>query len=353
MERAIRVGKRFFDEFNRNDLPELAAGLAYRFLFAIFPFGLFVAALTAFAAQWIGLNDPSAQIMAALGDNLPSDIAEAIRPELQRVLDVARPELVSIGALGALWAATGGSMSLIKGTNRAFEVEDSRGFFHKTGLAIGLTLLATIGVLASFVTIVGGSFITEQIAQQLGLGAAWPTISLLRWPLVAVALSLAVGLLYRAAPDCQIPWRWAVAGGAIFTVGWLLVTAVFAWYVTNLGDFGATYGALGGVIVVMLWFYLTGLLLLVSAQLIAVLLAEFQPETRETPATDATASTDQAAATGAPAPVTAVEPPPARRARTREAAERGSAMFAGAVAAIGLAIGALLARLAGSAKDDT
>ena len=126
MRGAVDFLKTYLTEFQKNDLPGLSAELAYRFLFAIFPFGLFVAALTAFVAQGIGMSDPSGQIMGALGDNLPPDVAAAVQPELQRVLDVARPGLLTIGALAALWAATGGTNALIKGTNKAFEVEDKR-----------------------------------------------------------------------------------------------------------------------------------------------------------------------------------------------------------------------------------
>ena len=239
MRGAVDFLKTYLTEFQKNDLPGLSAELAYRFLFAIFPFGLFVAALTAFVAQGIGMSDPSGQIMGALGDNLPPDVAAAVQPELQRVLDVARPGLLTIGALAALWAATGGTNALIKGTNKAFEVEDKRSFVVKTALAIALTLLATIGILVAFVTIVGGSLLTEQLAEQVGIGGAWQTISLIRWPLVAVALTLAVAILFHFAPAIRPSWRWCIVGGVVFTVGWLATTALFAFYVSNVANFGA------------------------------------------------------------------------------------------------------------------
>ena len=339
MQRVVGIAKRFVTEFAKNDLPEFAAGLAYRSLFAIFPFGLFLAALSAYVARWIGIEDPTGQVLGVLGDNLPPDVANAIGPELQRVIGTAHPELVSIGALAALWAATGGMNSLIKGMNKAFEVEETRSFVRKTVIAIVLTLMATIGVVLSFVTIVGGSLITDQVAQQLGLTSEWRTLSLLRWPMVGLALTVAVAVLYRLAPDTRLPWRWAFIGAAVFTVGWLLATALFAWYLSNIANFGAAYGALGGVIVLMLWFYLTGLLLIGSAQLIAVLITEFDPQ-----------EAGGAGIERATPPPTRVEASRARRRDRRwrsSPRERGSGLTAGVIVAAGLLVGAVLAWLAG------
>jgi membrane protein len=381
MRGAVDFAKTYFTEFTKNDLPGLSAELAYRFLFALFPFGLFVAALLAFGAQAIGMSDPSGQIMSALGDNLPPDIAAAVQPELQRVLGVARPGLVTVGALAALWAATGGTNALIKGTNKAFEVDDERNFFVKTAWAIGLTLLATIGILFAFVTIVGGSLFTEQLAEQVGIGGAWQTISLIRWPLVAIGLIVAVAILYHFAPAIRPSWRWCFVGATIFTVGWLITTALFAFYVMNVANYGATYGALGGVIALMLWFYITGLLLTGSAQLAAVLMRRYEPErlrelqgaSRGTTAKIVDTAKDVAgkAAEGVGVAAGSVagaastlasddEPRPRHRSvapRRPAAPERpettpADAVRAGGIVALGVAVGAVIARLIGSSEDD-
>jgi membrane protein len=273
------IGARFVRSVQEHDLTGLAAELAYRFLFAVFPFGLFLAALGAFAAGWLGIENPAQQIVDGLGDNLPPALASALAPELERVIGTARPGLLSFGAIAALWAATGGTNALIKAMNRAYDVEETRSFVPRTLLAIGLTLLGSLGILVSFVTIVGGALVTEQIAEQLGLsGQAWFLLSLARWPAVFVLLVVAVAILYRLAPNVRTPWRWAFGGAALFTAGWLIATWAFAWYVGTMGNYGATYGALGGVIVLMLWFYLTGLLLVGAAALTASAASVVEPE---------------------------------------------------------------------------
>ena len=265
-------------QFQAHDVPGLGAELAYRFLFAIFPFGLFVAALGAFVAAWLRIDNPTGQILSALGDNLPPDIANSLRPELARVIDTTRPGLLSIGAIAALWAATGGTNALMKGMNRAYDVEETRPIPARYAVAIGLTLLACVGVLASFVTIVGGSLITQQIANQLGVGAqTWTALQLLRWPLVFLFLVVAVSILYRFAPNIAAPWRPILVGATAFALGWLLATFVFALYVANFANYGATYGSLGSVIVLMLWFYLTAVLLVAGAELAAALTRAVDP----------------------------------------------------------------------------
>ena len=275
---AIRIGRRFIDEFQRDDVAGLAAELAYRFLFAIFPFGIFVAALAAFIAAAAGLADPTSQIMGSLGDNLPPAIADGIRPQLEAVLGEGRPGLLTVGAIGALWAATGGMNALIKAMNRAWEVEDTRPFLPKTALAVGLTLLASVGIVASFVTIVGASLLTTQISTRLGLDRGLvDVVGVIRWPLVFALLSVAVAILYHWAPNFRAPWRWCLAGGALFAVAWTVTTWLFSLYVANFGTYANTYGALGGVIVLMLWFYLSALILVASAALMAAALKELQP----------------------------------------------------------------------------
>jgi membrane protein len=274
-----RIRKRLIRNVKEDDLSGLSAEIAYRFLFAVFPFGLFAAALGSFAAAYLRVDNPADEVIHGLGDNLPPSIADAIRPELQHLLSSARPDLVSIGAIAALWAATGGTNALVKGMHRAYDADEIRPFLLRYGVAIGLTLLGAIGVLLSFVTVIGGAMLTEQIAGRLGLGAMSSTILwVLRWPAVFMVLTLAVSILYRYGPSVVVPWRWIVAGASVFALGWLVATAVLGFYVGNVADYGATYGSLGAVIVLMLWLYLTAALLMFGAEVTAALAHELTPD---------------------------------------------------------------------------
>ena len=277
-EAAVGVGKRLITGIREHDVSGLSAEIAYRFLFAVFPFGLFVAALGVGIAGWLRVDNPAERVLGGLGDNLPPAIADAIRPELEHLFETAGNSLVWTGALLALWAATGGTNALVKGIHRAYGVPEQRPFVLRYVIAIGLTLLAAAGVIASFVTIVGGATISQEVAEQVGFGdQAWFLIQILRWPAVFAALTIAVAILYRYAPSIVIPWRWILAGASIFTLGWLVATAVLGWYAANIADYGATYGSLGAVIVLMLWFYVTSALLLIGAEITAALARERSP----------------------------------------------------------------------------
>ena len=368
----LRIAKRFIADVQRDDVAGLAAELAYRFLFAIFPFGIFVAALTAFVAPSLGFQDPTSQLLGAIGDNLPAEVAAGIRPQLEAVIGTTQPGLLTLGAITALWAATGGTNSLIKAMNRSYEVEETRPLIPRYALAIGLTVLASIGLLVAFVTIVGASALTSEVTDALRLDPEVVSlVSLLRWPVVLVGLSAAVGVLYKLAPNFRAPWRWCLAGGAIFSIGWVIGTAALGLYVANFGNYSNTYGALGGVVVLMLWFYLSSAVLIGSAAFVASAMKEMRPETfaigraaAEQAAQDAAAkdaavqdaakprerSTDAIdpgrpveAARGIPAATALRVPaPPAS-----PASPAASWAAAGVAVAAGVAIGTFAARLAG------
>jgi membrane protein len=277
-EAPVSLGLDLWRRSQAHDLSGLSAELAYRFLFALFPFGLFLAALAAFVAVALGFGDPTPRIVAGLGDNLPPELAGSVQRELAHVIGEQRLSLVSIGALLALWAATTGTMTVIKAMNRAYGVRETRSLARRYGLGLALTIGGSIAILVAFVTIVGGAFLTERAVAGLGLGdAAWSTVSILRWPVVGGLLVGAATVVYRFGPNLQPSWRTATTGAVVFAVGWLMATFLFAQYVTRIADYGATYGALGGIIVLMIWLYLTGLVLLVGAEIVAIRLGRTEP----------------------------------------------------------------------------
>jgi membrane protein len=275
----VTFGVDLWRRSREHDVTGLSAELAYRFLFAIFPFGLFLIASAAFFATMLGLGDPTGTIVKGLGDNLPPELAGAVRPELEQVLSHQRFGLVSLGAVLALLAALTGTMTVIKAMNRAYGVRDDRPFVRRYALGIALTIAGSIGILVAFVTVVGGAFLTEQAVSTLGLGSTgFAVVSLLRWPVVFLLLVLAATIVYRVGPNLQPTWAEAVRGAIVFALGWLVLTAAFAFYVLHVADYGATYGTVGGIIVLMTWLYLTGLMLLIGAEVVAVQVWRTDPD---------------------------------------------------------------------------
>jgi membrane protein len=276
---AVGIAQTLRQRFKDNDIAGLSAEMAYRFLFALFPFGLFVAALGAFVASMLQIDNPAQQMISAMGDNLPAGVASALQPELERLVSSPRADLLSLGALAALWAATSGMNALVKGIHRAYGITEERPLVLRYAVAVGLTLLGAVGLIASFVTIIGGALVRQELAAGLGVGEqTFQLLQLLRWPAVALLLIVGVAVVYRYAPNLVVPWRWIFLGSAAFAVGWLVATGLLGLYVSTIGDYGATYGSLAGVIVLMLWLYVTSALLLAGAELTAAIARARSPE---------------------------------------------------------------------------
>ena len=273
------LARLYVRQLQRHDTTGLAAELAFRFMFATFPFVLFLAALGASLAGWLGVADPTGRIISTLGSSVPSGLVGPLQTQLEKVLAHTEPALLSVGALATLYTAAGGVNAVMKAMNRAFGVADNRSLPGRMAVDMALTVLGGIGIVTAVVAILGGMLVTRDLADRVGLGGAtWTALSLLRWPVSFAVLLLALTTLFRYASCVRPPWRWAVVGAAAFAVAWLVVTFGFGLYVSRLGQFDATYGALGGAIVLMLWYYLSAIILVCAAELTAILAETFDPD---------------------------------------------------------------------------
>lgn len=276
---ALDIGKRVVQESMQDDVTGLAAEMSYRFLFALFPMFIVIAAAGSMFAQASGVEDPTAELMAMGLDTLPADARSVIEGQLNSLLSSTQPGLLSVGLLAALWAGSGGIKAVIKGINRAYDVQETRPFWRANLVALGLTLLMAVAVIGGFLVLVVGQFFVERLATTFGDGGWQQTVvSLARWPIVVLLLIVGMAFLYWAAPNAKLPFRWISPGAVLFVIGWLVATAAFGFYVSNFANYNQTYGALGGVIVLMLWLYLTNIILLVGAELNAVLFQYNHPD---------------------------------------------------------------------------
>lgn len=262
-ERPLRFGQRI----GRHDVSGLAAELAYRFFLALFPLFIFLAALGAFVARALGIADPSGEIVRTFGAALPSEVATLVGDELRRVVERQDAGLLSVGALAALWAATGGTNAIFKALGRAYQTPETRPFWRVYPLAIGLTLAGGLLIVVGFAVFLGVEVAGAQAAAGLGLEPVWGVFLFLRWLLAIPVITLVVATLYRVGTAVRPPWRAALAGALVFALAWLAFTYVFGLYVNALGNYAATYGALGGVAGLLVWLYLSAFMLLVGAEL--------------------------------------------------------------------------------------
>ncbi|HEX5368582.1 MAG TPA: YihY/virulence factor BrkB family protein [Dehalococcoidia bacterium] len=289
----VKLVLQIYHEVSEDDLSGGAAELAYRFTLALFPFFIFLAALGGFVASAFHIQNPTDQIMNQLGDSLPKDTASVLRTQLGSVIESHNAGLLSIGIVGALWSASSGIGALMKTMDRIFEVDETRSMVQRYAIALGLTVLGAGLMVVAFALFFTGQVYGPQIAGNIGLqGEAATAFTLARWPIAVAMILIAVAFLYWQAPNTDVALRWVTPGALFFAVVWLVATYLFGLYVSHFGSYNATYGALGGVVVLLVWLYLTGFVILLGAEIDSVLEQRYAEESKS-PAAERRASNAQ------------------------------------------------------------
>jgi membrane protein len=251
-------------ETSEDDAFGLAAQLAYYFFLALFPAVLFLLALASFFPLTNFIDDAT----RALRPIAPPDVMGFLEEQLRRLSNANSGGILTVGILGALWSSSAAVVAITGSLNRAYDIEESRPWWKVRLTAIGLTIALAFFLLISFTLIVAGPAIAERLAASFGLGGAFEwSWKILQWPLAFALVSAALGLVYYFAPDAEQDWVWITPGAVVATALWVIVSLAFKVYVANFTDYNAMYGAVGGVIVLLLWFYISGLAILVGAEL--------------------------------------------------------------------------------------
>jgi membrane protein len=256
----------------------LAAGVAFFALLAVVP------ALVAFVSLYGLAADPE-DIARHVGDVLgaaPSEVRELIEAQLEDITtgDTTGAGVGAIlGVVVALWSASSGMKHAITGVNIAYDEPETRGFLKLRVLSLLLTMGALIFGLVAFALI---AVLPAALANSALGTPGRIALGILRWPLLAGVLLLALAVFYRYAPNRDDPrWRWVSPGAIAATVLWLVGSAAFSIYAANFGNYNETYGSLGGIVVVMLWLFLTAFLVIAGAELNAELERQTRKDTTE------------------------------------------------------------------------
>ena len=250
----------------------LAAELSYRWLFALFPVMIMLVVMSRFAADSLSIADPTDSIIDAVGSQLPAEATAAIRPQLEAVVGDGSRALFSIGLLVTVYAASSGMKALIKGLNRAYDLTEMRSFGRRLFIALALTVLLATSVVVFFVLLLGGQQVTQDFARSLGFGdVAIRVFELVRYPLSVLALALASGFLYWAAPAIEVRPRSVIPGVLLFVPCWIGMTLGFGLYITEFSSYGETYGNIAGIIILLLWLYFVAFILLLGGELNATI----------------------------------------------------------------------------------
>jgi membrane protein len=244
----------------------LAAQLAYYFFLSLFPALLFLVAL----ASFFPLYSFTDELMRLLAPIAPQAVVTLLKDQLTSLSNSDDVSLLSIGLLMALWSSSAAMVSVIDAMNRAFEIEDTRPWWKRRLIAIVLTICLALFILTSFGLIVAGPWLADFLGRQFGLAPAFAmTWKVLQWPVVFLLASTGFGVVYYFAPDAEQEWVWITPGAATATALWFVASIAFRYYVVNFGNYDQAYGTLGAIILTLLWFYITGLAMVIGAELSA------------------------------------------------------------------------------------
>jgi len=258
------LARRTWREVVDDDVLGLAAQLSYYFFLALFPAILFLLAL----ASFFPLSNITDDVGRSLGPFVSPQVLELIQEQMRRLANNENGGLMTVGVAGALWSSSAALVSIVGALNRAYDIEEGRPWWKVRLTAIGLTLGVAAFVLVSLSLILIGPTVAEKLGSTTGWGAPFEWAWLvLQWPLVFALVATGIGLIYYFGPDADQDWAWITPGAIAATILWLVISLLFKLYVANFTDYEGSYGTVGGVIVILLWFYVSGIAILTGAEL--------------------------------------------------------------------------------------
>jgi membrane protein len=255
----------------RDRLADQAAQLSYYFLFAIFPLLLFLTALLGFfVVPGSVLHRGISQYLGAV---LPPQASSLIDLTLQDIVKGSSAGKLSLGLLIALWSSSSGMGAVIHGLNLAYGVREERPWWREKILSIVLTAVVTVLLVIALLLVISGGDLASALAAQFGWRQQFTLVwNVAQWPVLLMFVMVAFGLIYYFAPNIHGGRLRRLAPGTLFGVGiWLSVSLVFRYYVRHFGNYGVSYGAIGTIIVLMLWFYLSSLAVLIGGEINSIL----------------------------------------------------------------------------------
>jgi membrane protein len=254
-------------EFVDDEMSTYASALAYQMLFSLFPFILFLIALIGF----LHLPDFFSWLRMQAGMVLPPQALDLVNPVIDQ-LQTSKSGLLSVGIVVALWSASAGIRLLMSAMNAAYDVPEERPVWKR----LPLSVLYTVGIagmlLAAAALMVLGPQVMNWIAAQIGLEDIVVTLwTIARWPVIIILMMVAVALMYYVLPDVKQEFRFITPGSVLAVVFWIIASLGFAFYVKTFADYNAMYGSIGAIIVLLLYFYISSAVLLLGAEMNAVI----------------------------------------------------------------------------------
>lgn len=261
-------GKQVARLSQQHDIISRGAQLGYFFLLAFFPALLGLTALVGM----LPIQPIFPRLMKYLHQILPQESLLVVQEHRHQLIQDAGSGMFSLSLLGALVAASWGMLAIMDTLNTVYNVRESRAIWKSGATAVFLTIGAAVFVIVSITLILVGETLSQWIAEFVGLSwlfTFWWTV--LQWPITFVFMLLAADLIYYYAPNVTHKWQWISPGSVLAVSLWIVISLAFKFNAEKLINYNVVYGSITGVIVLMIWFYLSGLALLIGGELNAIL----------------------------------------------------------------------------------
>ena len=249
------------DEVVKDNISDVAGAVAFSGIMALFPFLLFAVSLASLVVEPQQIET----LISQLSKIAPTQVAEIVSAQIRSLTENKSTGLLTFGALAAIWAASGGVLAISRALNTAYGVKEKRGFFKLRGIAVLTTFLIAGMALLATVSAVVTPIVAHKLGTPLGTVVTW-----LRLPFAAAIMLLLWALIYYLLPDTQKRFVFITSGSVVGVTVWLAASWGFSVYVKNFGSYDATYGALGGMVVLLLWMWISAQVLLLGAEINAL-----------------------------------------------------------------------------------
>ena len=278
--------KRTVKEFKEDNLTDWAAALTYYGVLAIFPALIVLVSILGLVGE--SATQPLIDNLGAVAPGPAKEIFTSAIENLQGDRGAAGV-LFIVGILGALWSASGYVAAFMRASNAIYDMPEGRPIWKTLPVRVGLTLVLLVLLSVTTIAVVLTGGLAQKVGDLVGLGDTAVTVwNIAKWPVLLLIVSFMFALLYWAAPNVKQPgFRWVSPGGVVAVIGWIIASAAFAFYVGNFGSYNKTYGALGGVVVFLVWLWISNIVILLGAEFNAELEREraiergMRPEDKE------------------------------------------------------------------------
>lgn len=253
-------------KIKKDDIFALGAELAYYLVLSFLPFLIFLITLIGFA------NLDKLAILEALHRMVPTSVYDLTQNIINEVVGNQNTGLLGVSIVITIWTASSGFRAVIKGVNKAYDVEEKRSYIKRAIISFFSIIALALAILSTLIIMVFGNVIGEYLIKLIPynkvITAVW---NMLRSGLVIIAVVFVIAAIYRYAPSKKVKWRDVIPGSIICTLGWICISTIFSFYINNYSNYSRVYGSLAAVFILMIWLYLVSMILIFGVEVNSVL----------------------------------------------------------------------------------